>query len=224
MSAKFGARRRAAFVSGLAATGNYTIAAARAKVSRSWVNLHRRDDAAFRAACDAAMTAARAAFATHAELPRKLAFHDGAELVVRGGNARRAVVARARCDGWSPRLEHEFVAELAAHGNVRRACGTIGLSVAAAYAHRKRWPAFGARWATAITVAEEKLIEDVVDSLLREPGDDFDRPMPPLDKDEVWIRLGLFQARRRTVKRPGFPHLRAMGLDRPPALSQPQRE
>ena len=47
MSKKITATRCAAFLKALAETGNQTLAAERAKVSRSWVVLHRGRDAAF---------------------------------------------------------------------------------------------------------------------------------------------------------------------------------
>ena len=47
MSRKTSPARRAAFLKALSETGNQTIAAERAKVSRSWVQLHRSTDPAF---------------------------------------------------------------------------------------------------------------------------------------------------------------------------------
>ncbi len=47
MSKKFSAARKRAFLHYLAETGNQTISAERAKVSRSWVCLHRKEDAGF---------------------------------------------------------------------------------------------------------------------------------------------------------------------------------
>ena len=47
MSRKTSPVRRAAFLKALSATGNQTIAAERAKVSRSWVQLHRSTDPGF---------------------------------------------------------------------------------------------------------------------------------------------------------------------------------
>ncbi|PAX07115.1 hypothetical protein [Sphingomonas lenta] len=60
MSAKTSERRRAAFFKALAETGNQTLAAERAKVSRSWVSLHRAGDPAFRAEMEAAIASAEA--------------------------------------------------------------------------------------------------------------------------------------------------------------------
>lgn len=52
---KFGLARREAFLAALRETGNRTIAAERAKVSQSWVGLHRASDPAFRRACEKAV-------------------------------------------------------------------------------------------------------------------------------------------------------------------------
>jgi hypothetical protein len=61
MNAKHSAARRAAFLRALAQTGNVTLAAERAKVSRSWVQLHRGGDPAFRRLCDETVDEAKAA-------------------------------------------------------------------------------------------------------------------------------------------------------------------
>ena len=47
MTAKTSPARRAAFMAAVAATGNRTLAAERARVSPSWVTLHRATDPAF---------------------------------------------------------------------------------------------------------------------------------------------------------------------------------
>lgn len=60
MSRKTSAARRAAFFKALRETGNQTIAAERAKVSRSWVQLQRSVDPAFKAAVAAAVAEAKA--------------------------------------------------------------------------------------------------------------------------------------------------------------------
>lgn len=91
MSRKFSEARRAAFIRAVAATGNQTIAAERAKVSRSWVTLHRSTDPAFDAAVRAAIEEARARFdglGASGEGSRKppagWGSLDGEELVVKG--------------------------------------------------------------------------------------------------------------------------------------------
>jgi len=59
VSAKISASRKRAFLKALAATGNFTIASERARVSRSWAVTQRRRDAGFEAACREAIEEAR---------------------------------------------------------------------------------------------------------------------------------------------------------------------
>ena len=152
MVAKIGAARREAFLAALRATGNQTLAAERAKVSRSWVQLHRSGDATFRQAMDEAVAAARIRLGAHPKQrpPTGWGFLDGAELVVKGtggtGGGKRVQIARARLKQWSPRVETRFLATLAATCNVKAACAEVGLTAASAYGHRNRWTGFAARW------------------------------------------------------------------------------
>jgi molecular chaperone DnaJ len=60
VTAKFSPARKGAFLAALRETGNHTLAAERAKVSRSWVQLHRSGDPAFRRAVAEAVQEARA--------------------------------------------------------------------------------------------------------------------------------------------------------------------
>jgi len=80
MSKKFSAARRAAFLKAVAETGNQTLAAERAKVSRSWVCLHRSTDPAFDAAVREALAEAQRVLCEH-PLPAQPA----AESPVSGG-------------------------------------------------------------------------------------------------------------------------------------------
>lgn len=164
MTAKHGAARRRAFLCALAATGNQTLAAERAKVSRSWVQFHRSADAAFRRAMDDAVAEARARLGPHgARRPSTgWGYLDGEELVVKGiggsgggdaggaGCGRRVQIARSRLKQWSPRTETRFLEALSATCNVRAACAEVGLTPASAYAHRKRWQGFADRWKQAL--------------------------------------------------------------------------
>lgn len=59
MSRKFSERRRKAFLTALAASGNQTLAAERVGVSRSWVGLQRATDGGFDAAVRGAIMAAK---------------------------------------------------------------------------------------------------------------------------------------------------------------------
>ncbi len=184
MSAKISASRRRAFLAALAQTGNQTLSAEQAKVSRSWVSLHRATDPAFDAAC-------REAIAAAADLARGLrqaqaerngedspsgmkpagrwAYLAGEELVVRGGGGAPAAspeharergrpqIARARLHGWSPRVEERFLGALTACCNVKAACAEVGLTAASAYGHRQRWPAFARRWDAALALGYDRI-------------------------------------------------------------------
>jgi hypothetical protein len=174
MSAKISAARAAAFLKAVGETGNQTLAAERAKVSRSWVLLHRGRDPGFDAAVKAAVEEARGrlqGFSTSLEAsgvgsgvtpPAKWRYMNGHQMVVRGtgdgiGGNRRVQVARARLKGWDPRTEDRFLEALAGTCNVRAACAAVGLSVASAYTHRYRWPAFARRWDETVTIASERI-------------------------------------------------------------------
>lgn len=61
MTGKIDESRRSAFLKTLGESGNFTLAAERAKVSRSWVLLHRKRDAEFDAACGEALRSAEMA-------------------------------------------------------------------------------------------------------------------------------------------------------------------
>lgn len=183
MVAKYGAMKRRAFLAALAATGNRTLAAERAKVSRSWVQLHRSADPEFRRAVDEAVAAARERLLQHgARKPGPgWGYLDGEELVVKGtgggafaGQARevatlaerpkrghtdrrRVQIARARLKQWSPRVERRFLEALSATCNVKASCAEVGLTPASAYAHRRRWPKFAERWTEALERGREQL-------------------------------------------------------------------
>jgi len=172
MSRKFSEARRAAFIKAVRETGNQTLAAERAKVSRSWVQLHRSTDPAFDEAVRAAIKEAKGSLCWAPDQvrgargsnrpPRGWGHLDGEELVVKGtgGSAlaaapggpggRRVQIARARLRQWTPRVEQRFLAALMATCNVKAACAEVRMSAAGAYAHRKRWPRFAALWDAAI--------------------------------------------------------------------------
>jgi hypothetical protein len=153
----------AAFLAALKETGNQTIAAERAKVSRSWVQLHRSTDPAFEAEVRAALKASfdKLRMSGERKAPRGWGHLDGEELVVKGtggsGGGKRVQIARARLKQWTPRVEDRFLATLAATCNVKAGCAEVGMTAASAYAHRKRWPAFAARWDEAILAGYERL-------------------------------------------------------------------
>jgi len=163
MTARMSEARRAAFLRAVEETGNQTVAAERARVSRSWACLHRSRDAAFDSAVRAAVAAARERLSRleSSAPPREWGHLDGEELVVRGtggsGGGKRVQIARARLRQWTPRLEARFLQTLAATCNVTAACASVGLGKCAAYAHRKRWRAFARRWDETISEAVDRL-------------------------------------------------------------------
>ena len=155
MWTKITAARREAFLRVLGECGNQTVAAERARVSRSWVCKWRGLDPAFDATVKAAVAAAQARLRAEAAAggsvkPRKGWGHlDGVELAVRGTGGklgRRVQIARAGPREWSPATERRFLDVLAATCNVTAAIAEAGRSKGSAYAHRKRWPAFAKKW------------------------------------------------------------------------------
>jgi hypothetical protein len=213
MSRKFSEARRAAFLRALAETGNQTLAAERAKVSRSWVQLQRSTDPAFRAAVEAAVAEAKVALsqrsASSAEHdgsskpPRKWASQHGEELVVRGSRGRRVQVARARLHQWTPRVEARFLGLLAACCNLRLALREVGFTAASLHEHRRRWPDFDARCEEALDVGYRRLDDGVVTAglvgLNPRLAEDFELSPPmvaPMSADDA-IRLLRLHERRR---------------------------
>ena len=213
MSRKTSPARRAAFLKALAETGNQTLAAERAKVSRSWVQLHRSTDPAFDADCRAAIAAAKArlAGAEGRAPPRGWGHLDGEELVVKGsggsGGGRRIQIARARLKQWTPRVEDRFLQVLGATCNVKAACAEVGMTAASAYAHRERWPAFARRWAQAIEEGYARIEaalmangENLFSSLELPP----EAPMPPMSVEQAIHILHMHKNEAREIGgRPG---------------------
>ena len=166
MSRKFSASRKRAFLTYLKQSGNQTLSAERAAVSRSWVCLHRKEDTGFDAACVAAIAAAKESLAWAPDQVRGARgsnrpasgwrFFDGAELVMRGsggrGGGRRVQIARARAGQWTARVEARFLTALTATCNVQASCAVVGKSFSSAYGHALRWPEFAAQWAAAVTI------------------------------------------------------------------------
>ena len=190
MYRKMSERRRGAFLKALAESGNVTLAAERAKVSRSWVLKQRKGEAGFDAECAAAIAGARASFdrlRTSEEGSARPAsgwgFLDGAELVVRGTNGRRLQIARARERQITPRVERRLLQVLAATCNGNAACAEAGVSKSAAWNHRRRWPGFERKWQEAVTVGWLRLKSGLTANAINLfSGDDEppELPMPPM--------------------------------------------
>lgn len=210
MTARTSPARRAAFMTALAATGNQTLAAERAKVSRAWVSLHRASDPAFRRAMAEAIAAARASFDKPGTAgggmkpPRGWGGQAGEELLVRSSNGRLAQVARARIRQWTPRVEARFLAALASSCNVKLACAAAGLSVASAYNHRRRWNGFAERWDLALEIGYGQLEAALVASagaMLGDPDFTPDPALPTMTVDEALQLLRLHGRRVHGVGR-----------------------
>lgn len=209
MVAKTSEARRRAFFRALAATGNQTLAAERAKVSRSWVTLHRSADPAFKAEMEAATATAKARLDEAAGVGPMEAWRaqNGEELAVRGAAGARPQISRARLKQWTPRAESRFLGALAASCNVRAACAETGLSVASAYNHRQRWPGFAERWKEALETGHlriEAALLHAAGSMWDAVDYDPDAPLAVTSFDQV-IRLLRLHERsvRRPARRPG---------------------
>jgi hypothetical protein len=218
MTAKFGAARRRAFLAALGKTGNQTLAAERAKVSRSWVRLHRSGDAEFRRAMDEAVASFALGNGTGNAPPSGWGFLDGAELVVRGtggaGGGKRVQIARARVKEWSPRVENRFLATLAATCNVKAACAEAGLTAASAYNHRRRWPAFQRRWDAAVDEGYMRIELGLIESAGSFFSGEALPDAEPLTGMTVDHALHLLHMHKHQVHRiGGRPGLRARPLD-----------
>lgn len=210
MSHKTSTARREAFFRALAETGNQTLAAERAKVSRSWVTLHRAADPDFRARIEAARAEAKGRIAQAKAVAPPVGWGslDGAELVVRGSNGRRTQIARARLKQWSPRVEARFLSVLAATCNVKAACAAVELTAASAYAHARRWPGFAERWRAAVEIGYLRIEAGLLAQLDANPFSDRDvdaeAAMPRMTVAEA---LQLLHMHKREVRgvggRPG---------------------
>jgi len=205
MSAKTSVARREAFFTALAETGNQTISAERARVSRGWVSLHRSTDPEFKARMEACTESARSRLSGSASQNPDTEWSDidGEQLVLRGTNGRLVQVARARLGQWTPDIERRFLRTLAATCNVRAACRDVGLSIASAYVRRTTWSSFAERWEEALEIGYTRLEMTLLENacnMLEVVEVEPDAPIPPMTVDQAIQYMGLH---RRQVKREG---------------------
>ncbi|HEV7659988.1 MAG TPA: hypothetical protein VGO55_09105 [Allosphingosinicella sp.] len=212
MSHKTSPARRAVFFTALEETGNQTLSAERAKVSRSWVQLHRSTDPAFDADCrDAIASFGTLGMSGSNKPPSGWGRLDGEELVVRGsggsGGGRRVQIARARLHQWTPRVEDRFLATLAATCNVKAACAEAGMTAAAAYGHRERWPGFARRWAEAVREGYAEIEAALMangENLFSSPELPPEAPRPPMSVEQAIHILHMHKHEVREIGgRPG---------------------
>ena len=226
MTAKFSAQRCELFLQVLRETGNQTIAAERAKVSSSWVQLRRSEDPAFRRAVEEAAAQAKVRLGSHPERepPGGWGFLDGEELVVRGtggsGGGKRVQIARSRLKQWSPRVEDRFLAALASTCNVKAACAEVGMTPASAYNHRKRWQGFARRWDEAIDIGYARIEAGLLQhacNLFSWDGPIALRPMPEMSVRDA---IHLLDMHKHKVK--GLGKAPGVGWKKPRSLEDPE--
>src|SRR5687768_13750481 len=89
-----------------------------------------------------------------------------------------------RHDGWTAERRTQFLDDLAQHGNVRVACGRVGMSREAAYRLKRRDALFARTWAAAQVLARGASAEVVAD-----------RAIEGIEED-VWYRGEVVGTRR----------------------------
>ncbi len=187
----WGVEARAAFLEGLAQTGNVRAAAAQAGVTAATCYGRRRTDPELAARWAEALAGRRAA-------------------------ARPAIVRRSRwgvqrvgCNRqWSEPAEEAFLDALAASCNVTLACEEAGVGHSSVYRQRRQRPDFAARWQDALEQGYARLEMAVVEAAIAAAeGRDRTggRPILPMSAETV---LKVLTAHRSAVKgvgrRPGW--------------------
>jgi hypothetical protein len=92
---------------------------------------------------------------------------DARELIVRLSKREGAQIVRAGEGRWSPGVEAEFFAWLAAGFGVNHAARQIGFSTTALYRRRLADPAFAERWAEVLKAGLERNDGLLIDSVAR---------------------------------------------------------
>jgi hypothetical protein len=139
--------KRRAFLKAYAQSGNLTLSAEHAGVSRSWVSLTRRSDPAFDARCRAAKAASaeRLAGGESNRPPPGWERRSGASLVVQRSGKRPPQVMRSLRTVWTPGAEARFLGKLRQCNNIKLACAWAEMTVSSYEAHWRRWPDFRRR-------------------------------------------------------------------------------
>jgi len=147
MTARVDEARRRAFLKAYGQSGNVTLSAEQAGVSKSWVSLARRSDAAFDARCRAAKSASAERLSAGGcnRPPGAWKRRGGVDLVVQRAGKRPAQVVRSHRAQWTARAEARFLGELRRCNNLRLACYRAGMTSSSYEAHWRRWPDFRRR-------------------------------------------------------------------------------
>jgi hypothetical protein len=203
VTAKMTEKRRAAFLRALAASGNQTLAAERACVSRSWVCKARSLSPEFDAEVRALIAAAdeRLRGGAGQAPPKGWGHLDGVELVVRGTNGRRVQIARAFPGQWTAKTEARFLKVLGETCNAKAAYAAAGKSKGSAYGHRRRWPGFERRWDDALDTGTDMLEERLMlraENIFAEAEPPLPEP-PPLPAMTVAEAIHLLHLQKRRM-------------------------
>jgi hypothetical protein len=198
-----------AYLRVLAETGNATLAAEHAGVSRAWAYKKREVDAGFGVMCGAMMRRFREAphlrDVCSPPLPPPL---RGSPLSREGrGTERRTRVNRDRVGGWTAAKEAAFLERLEETCSVPFAAAAVGLSAHSAYQRRRRWPVFAAAWDEAERAGWPPLDQPWIESAVcffegrAAPADNPVRIASVRDVLQA-LKRGKFQARPPRVVRP----------------------
>src|SRR5688500_11572223 len=159
MTARMSEAKRRAFLKAYAQSGNMTLAAQEAGMSRSWAVKARRSDSGFDSDCRSAKAASaeRLASGGSNRPPPAWKQRAGVDLVVRRAGKRPPQVVRSLGARWTPRAEGRFLGLLRQCANIRLACAWAGMTLSSYEAHWRRWPDFRRRVGEARAFARLRL-------------------------------------------------------------------
>jgi hypothetical protein len=185
MTAKVSEAARRAFLAAYVQSGNVTLSAEQAGVSRSWVSRARRGDPAFDGLCRAAKAASaeRLGGDESNRPPGAWTRSGGVELVVQRAGKRPRQLIRSLRARWTPRAEERFLGELRRCNNARLACYRAGMTVSSFEAHWRRWPGFRRRVAEARAFASLRIASRI------EAGSNGPMEIPHLPEKEEAVSI-----------------------------------
>lgn len=159
MTARMSDSRRRAFLRAYAQSGNMTLSAEQAGMSRSWAVKARRSDPGFDSECRAAKAASaeRLGKGVSNRPPKAWKRRGGVDLIVPRAGRRPPQVVRSLGVRWTPRAEARFLGRLRQTNNARLACKEAGMTLSSYEAHWRRWPDFRRRVSEARAFARIRL-------------------------------------------------------------------
>lgn len=152
MPSKISTAQMVVYLKALAATGNASLAAAEAGVSRDWAYKKREVDPRF----DALFREMKARFRDSPAVPPLHPARAARESPSPSGRGvkRRVQVRRDRTGGWTAAVEERFLAALTVTADVELAASSAGSTAPSAYRRRLRRPGFATGWYEAMESAE----------------------------------------------------------------------